>query len=426
VAVLIAATSFFVAVEFALVAVERDRVEAAAETGSRRARVAASLLPRLSFHLSGAQLGITITSLVLGFVAEPTVAEVIAPAVGDNRALAVVIALVLVTVVTMVVGELIPKGIAIARPVGTVLALASPMALYGTVFGPLIRFLNGAADRAVRKLGIEPREELQSVRTMEELELLIRSSGEEGTLERDAFELLTKTLRFANKTAADALVPRVDMEVLGRDATAADLAQASADTGFSRFPVVGEDLDDVVGVAHVKDVLRVAPGERATTPITSLVTDALVVPEGRDLESLLTDLRSRRQQLAVVADEHGGVAGIISIEDLLEEIVGDIEDEHDSIADRRHLSAARLATLPEGVFIVEGTTHLDDVTTATGLELPEGPYETLAGFILERLGHLPEPGERLEHDGWRLLVLEMDRHRIGGVRLERLPDEGDE
>ena len=356
---------------------------------------------------------------MLGFIAEPTVAEVIAPAVGDNQAIAVVLALVLVTVVTMVVGELIPKGIAIARPVGALLALGTPMRVYGTVFGPLIRFLNGAADRAVRKLGIEPREELQSVRTMEELELLIRSSGEEGTLERDAFELLTRTLRFANKTAADALVPRVDMEVLGRDATVADLAQASVDTGFSRFPVVGEDLDDVLGVAHVKDVLRIPPSERASTPITSLVTDALVVPEGRDLESLLTDLRAGRQQLAVVADEHGGVAGIISLEDLVEEIVGDIEDEHDSVAD-----IPRLAALPDGVFIVEGTTHLDDVAAATGLELPEGPYETLAGFILERLGHLPEPGERFDHDGWRLLVLEMDRHRIGGVRVERIEDRG--
>ncbi|HYD09386.1 MAG TPA: hemolysin family protein [Acidimicrobiales bacterium] len=411
---LIAATSFFVAVEFALVAVERDRVEAAAEAGSRRARIAASLLPRLSFHLSGAQLGITITSLVLGFVAEPAVAEVIAPAVGDNQALAVALALLLVTVFTMVVGELIPKGIAIARPVGTVLALATTMRVYGTVFGPLIRFLNGAADRAVRRLGIEPREELASVRTMEELELLIRSSGEQGTLERQAFELVTKTLRFANKTAADALVPRVDMEVLARDATVADLAEASVDTGFSRFPVVGEDLDDVLGVAHVKDVLRVAPADRATTSIASLVTDAMVVPEGRDLESLLTDLRARRQQLAIVADEHGGVAGLITLEDLLEEIVGDIEDEHDSVAD-----APRLATLPDGVFIVEGTTHLDDVQSATGLELPDGPYETLAGFLLERLGHLPVPGERVEHEGWRFLVLEMDRHRIAGVRVER-------
>jgi CBS domain containing-hemolysin-like protein len=320
------------------------------------------------------------------------------------------VALVLVTVVTMVVGELVPKGVAIARPLPTVLRVVGVLRTYGVVLGPLIRLLNGAADWAVRRVGLEPRDELRSVRTMEELELLIRSSGEEGTLEAEAFELLTRTIRFAHKTAADALVPRVDMRVLPRDATVADLVAASVESGFSRFPVIGDDLDDVLGIAHVKDALRIPPERRAATPLGELVIEALVVPEGVDLESLLTTMRERGSQMTIVADEYGGVAGIVTLEDLLEEIVGDIEDEHDQ-------PAPPVTVLAEGVHVLEGTTHLDDVAEATGLELPEGDYETLAGFILERLGHLPAPGEHVQHESWDLEVLEMDRRRIAAVRL---------
>jgi CBS domain containing-hemolysin-like protein len=385
-------------------------VDALAAEGDRRARSASGALGRLSFHLSATQLGVTIGSLALGFVAEPTVARALEGLVGSH-ALAVVAALVLVTMVTMVIGELIPKRVVISRPLRSLLVLAPPLRAYAVVFGPLIRLLNRSADWALRRLGIEPREELRSVRTLEELELLIRSSGEEGTLEPEAFELLTKTIRFAHKTAADALVPRVDMQVLPRDATVADLVGVSVSSGFSRIPIIGDGVDDVLGLAHVKDALRVEPDRRATTAVTDLVTDALVVPEGIDLESLLTTMRERGTQMAVVVDEHGGVDGIVTLEDLLEEIVGDIEDEHDVPA------TPSLTSLPHGVHVLEGRTHLDDVFEATGLRVPEGRYETLAGFILERLGHLPEPGERVAHEGWDLEVLEMDRHRVAAVRL---------
>lgn len=347
---------------------------------------------------------------MLGFVAEPTVADAIRGLV-PNHALSVIVALVLVTVVTMVIGELIPKRIVINRPLPSLLLVGTVLRFYAVLLGPLIRVLNRSADWTVRRFGIEPREELRSVRTLEELELLIRSSGEEGTLEPEAFELLTRTIRFAHKTAADALVPRVDMRVLSRDSSVADLVQLSVETGFSRVPVIGDDVDDVLGLAHVKDALRVEPERRASTAVTSLVTDALVVPEGIDLESLLTTMRERGTQMAVVADEHGGVEGIVTLEDLLEEIVGEIEDEHDLP------SSAPVTELPDGVHVLEGTTHLDDVFEAAGLRLPDGPYETLAGFILERLGHLPAPGERVVHDGWALEVLDMDRRRIAAVRL---------
>jgi CBS domain containing-hemolysin-like protein len=198
------------------------------------------------------------------------------------------------------------------------------------------------------------------------------------------------------------------MATIGRDATVADLASLALATGHSRFPIVGDDLDDVVGVVHAKDVLRVAPDERTRMPVVELASPATFIPEGRDLESLLTEMRAGGVQLAVVADEYGGVAGIVTLEDLLEEIVGEIEDEYDAVP--------VTSPLPSGSAVLDGSLHLDEVEEAVGLHLPEGPYETLAGFVLARLGHLPAVGERVRHDGWDLEVLEMDRRRIASVR----------
>lgn len=417
VAVLVVATSFFVAAEFALVAVDRDRVESLAERGDRRARVARSALRRLSFNLSGAQLGITVTSLVLGFIAEPTVAEVLKPLFGfvpsgARAGVAVGVALVMVTILTMVVGELIPKGVAVSKPLESALALAAPIRVYSTLFGPLIKVLNAAADWSVRHLGIEPRDELRSVRTIEELELLIESSGEEGTLDPEAFNLLARTIRFGNKTAADALVPRVDMVSIPASATVADLAALAVRSGHSRFPIIGGDSDDVVGIVHAKDVLLIQADERATSPVTAIAREPLFVPEGRTLQSLLTEIRNGTKPLAVVLDEYGGVAGVVSLEDILEEIVGDIEDEHDP-------APPLTQSLPEGTLVVEGSLHPDEVREVIGFEVPEGPYETLAGYLLSRLGHIPVPGERVSAAGWIFEVLAMDRRRIASVRVTK-------
>jgi CBS domain containing-hemolysin-like protein len=418
------ANGFFVAVEFALVAVDRDRVRIDAGAGMRRARATDAALRRLSFNLSGAQLGITITSLVIGFIAEPTVARVLEPVVGEvvgeRRALGVsiVLALVLATVVQMVMGELIPKTYAIAKPRPTAYALAGPMLVYSSVAGPLIRFLNGAANWTVRRMGIEPKEELSSVRSLEELELLIRSSGEEGVLEPEALTLLTRSIRFGDKVAADALVPRVSVEAVTVEDTVAELAARSVATGHSRFPVVGVDLDDVRGVVHVKDVYRVPYEARAATPITEIAGEAFVVPETRALDDLLAELRRVGTHLAVVVDEHGGTAGVITLEDLLEEIVGEIDDEHDP---PRFTAVQR-----PGEWVLDGTYHPDEVYDVCGFQIPEGEYETLAGFILWALGRIPSEGERVLHEGWVLEVLAMDRLRISRVRLLRPgPDGGD-
>ena len=418
---LILATGFFVAVEFALVAVDRTRVDADAAAGSRRARSTASALRRLSFHLSGAQLGITVTSLVVGFIAEPTVAQALEPLIGHVVAerrvhgVAVGAALVLATLVSMVVGELIPKSVAIAKPRVVAYALVPPMVLMSRLLGPVISFLNGAANATVRRLGIEPREELTSVRSLEELELLIRSSGEEGTLEGSALTMLTRAIRFGTKDAADALVPRRAVELVRIDDTVTALAALAVATGHSRFPAVGVDLDDVRGVVHVKDVYRVPFADRGSTLVAELMVPPFVVPETRKLGDLLVDLRAVGTHLAVVVDEHGGTAGIITLEDVLEEIVGEIDDEHDRPSPRL------TALVRPGTWRLDGSLHPDELFDACGFVVPDGDYETLAGFVLDRLGRIPDVGDGFEHEGWKIEVVALEGRRVATIELRRNP-----
>ncbi len=412
------------AAEFALVAVDRDRIEVLAAQGNRRARLALRGLERLSFNLSGAQLGITASSLVLGFVAEPAVAVLLDPLIGalpfvpEQASLGVSIALALglATVVQMVLGELVPKNWAIARPLGASLLVAAPLRAYTLVAGPLIALFNAAANATCRRLGIEPREELTSVRTLQELELLVQSSGREGTLDPESLALLTRTFRFAHKTADEAMVPRVSVTAIRPEQSVAELAALAVETGYSRFPVYRDELDDIVGVVLAKDVFRVPAAERSSTPVARIMKDALAIPETRDLESLLVDMRSRGTQLAVVVDEYGGTAGIITLEDVLEEIVGEIHDEHDPVPE-----AGLTAALPAGTWVLDGTLHLDEVLDLTGLEIPDGDYETLAGFVLALLGRIPEEGEQAAWQGWTLEVLARDRLRIATVRVTAPP-----
>ena len=410
---LVLVTAFFVALEFSLVAIDRSRVEQLAAEGDRRSRIVIGLLRHLTFQLSGAQLGITAASVVLGFVAEPTVAAAIEPLVG--RSPSIVLGLVLATVFQMVLGELVPKSFAIARAEATARNLARPATVYGKLFGPVIRLFNAAANGLVRRFGVEPIEELVAVRSLEELEHLIKSSGEGGALAPDAYTLMRRTLRFNEKTAADALVPRVDVKWIHADDPVAALVRLAVEFGFSRFPVCGIDLDDPVGVAHVKDVYRLPFEERASTPVSAIAGPPFVVPETAHLGDLLDDFRAHGNHLAVVVDEYGGTAGILTLEDVLEELVGEIDDEYDP-------APPRLSTvLPAGVYGLPGTLHLDEVAEACGLQLPEGPYETLAGFVLTELGRIPEVGDAVEHEGWHIEVAEMDRRRVAAVRL-RAPE----
>lgn len=358
-------------------------------------------------------------------MAEPTIAQAIRPGleplVGETgaRGVSIGLALAIATVAQMVLGELIPKTYAISRPLRSALVVAPPMRVYSVVFGPVIRMLNGAADWTVRRLGIEPTEELSSVRSMSELELLFASSAEMGTLDRKASRLLRRSIRFGRKTAADVLVPRIAIETVQVDETADDLVRRSRHTGYSRFPVYGADVDDIRGVVHIKQVHPIPLPDRATTTVGELMNPAVVVPETRELADLLVDIQHSRSHLVVVVDEYGGTEGIVTLEDLVEEIVGDIADEYDRPTDLTVVEQP-------GEYLLGGTLHLDEVYDVCGLEVPEGGYETLAGFVLDRLGHVPDgPGDSVVHDGWRLEVEEMDRLRIATVRVTRIGTPGD-
>ncbi|MBT5581742.1 MAG: HlyC/CorC family transporter [Acidimicrobiaceae bacterium] len=413
---LVSANAGFVAAEFALVAVDRTRVEERASQGSRRARQTQRLLSRLSYHLSGAQLGITITSLLLGFLAEPAIASLLEPVLegifGEApAAVSIGLALLIATFTQMVFGELIPKSLATSKPLEASFVLARPTAVYGILARPVVVLLDGLAARITRRLGVEPKEELESIPGRDELEHLIRSSGEEGTLDAGEVELLTRSIRLADKSADDAMVPRVSVASLDASGTVDDLVELAVVTGHSRFPVIGDDLDDILGFVHVKAVHSVPVDRRSTTMVKELMAPVLAVPEARDLDELLIDLRQGGSQLAVVIDEHGGTAGIITLEDILEEIVGEIDDEYDSAPAMLTRVEARGST------VIQASLHPDEVRSATGFDMPEGEYETLAGLVLDRLGKIPVPGDMCRVRGWRLEVVAMDRLRVASVRI---------
>lgn len=420
---LIIANGFFVAAEFALVAVDRAKVDHDAETGRRRARIAKGLLGHLSFHLSGAQLGITVTSLLIGLLAEPAIAELLHPALepflgsAGVTGVSLAIAIFLATVVQMIVGELVPKGLAIARPETTVYYLGPLVRVYGIVFGPLIRILNGAANRTVRLMGVEPTEELSHVRTLSEMQILVSASTQGGAIDDSASKLLTRSIRFEGKSAEDVLVPRTAVTALKSSDNVDALVEASVTTGHSRFLVYGEDLDDIVGTVHVRSVHGVPRERRATTLVSTLMRPMFELPESRDLADVLLDLRRANTHMAVVVDEYGGTAGIITLEDILEEIVGEIGDEHDRRTPSTSVPGRRNEwSLPGGL-------HPDEVAEQIGCVIPEGEYETFAGFLLDQLGHLPLVGETVAWEGWSFEISEMDRRRIAQVTARRLLDD---
>ena len=407
--VLLVANAFFVAAEFSLVAVERARIDAASEAGEKSARRVRRLQESLTRHLSGAQFGITLAALLLGFVAEPTVARILS---GDAHATGASVALAIgtATVLHLVVAEQVPKYVALAIPERTALALAPAIIAYGVATRLLVDLLNRTANAIVRLLGVEPKGQIQASRTLDELEDLIETSADDGSIDPDEATLLRRSIRFADKTAADALVPRVAIEAIQRDEPANALVQLSLNSGHSRFPVYGVDLDDIVGVVHVKSLYGRPAAERGQVPVADLMHEVLAVPETRELEDVLADMRVRRNQLAVVVDEHGGTAGIITLEDILEEILGEIGDETDRVEVRTRSEA-------QGSTVVSGRLNLDEVEEATGFRVPEGPYETLAGFVVARMGYLPEVSDMVVFDGWRIEVVAVDGHRVATLRV---------
>ena len=417
VAVLIALNGYFVAAEFAYVAARRTHLEEAAEGGDRPARRAVEVLRRLSFMLSGAQLGITATSLLVGFVAEPTLGRALQPllallGVPDAAVVGVALTLGLLfaTAVQMVVGELAPKNLAIARAEPFARALAASTLLYLKVAGPVIRLFDGASNGLLRLLRIQPVEELEGGVDPDELEHIIAQSSRQGGLSASQTALLGRALDFRELRAGDAMAPRTHVTAIDVDATCDDLRALFRESGHSRFLVVGDGLDDVRGVVQVKDVLGVPPAARPNRSITTLMTEPLAVPESAPLPQLLGELRDAHTQLALVIDEFGGTAGVVTLEDIVEELVGEIRDEHDP---------AEPAALPlaGGAFLVPGRWRLDETERDTGVRLPEGDYDTLSGLLMAALGRMPAVGDEITLPTASLRVVALDGHAVGRVVL---------
>lgn len=424
---LIAANGWFVLGEFALVAARRPQLEELARAGDRKAASALGVLERLSFALSGAQLGITVTSLLVGFIAEPVFSRAVAPLIGvlglpaeRTAPIAIGVGLVLATSAQMIFGELAPKNLGIARPEMFARGVARGVRLYLAVAGPIISVFDGASNALLRAVGIEPVEELSGGVSSEELELIIAESGRGGVLSSAQTLLLGRVLDFRTLRAAEVMVPRPQVVALAATATCADLQRIAVESGHSRFPVTAhDDLDDVMGVVVAKSVLGVPPTERAQRPISSLVVGAHVVPESATLDTLLSELRRSHATLAIVVDEYGGTAGVVTLEDIVEELVGSIRDEYDP-------EEPQVQALPSGAFLVPASWRPDEVLRATDLELPQGDYETVSGLVMDRLGRVPSAGDTVELPGVRVQVVAMDGHAVDRVRLvpvEPLPEE---
>nr|WP_203718820.1 hemolysin family protein [Asanoa siamensis] len=419
---LTAANAFFVAAEFGLVTVDRAEIDRRATGGDKRAGTVRKALHSLSFQLSGAQLGITIAALLTGYTAEPALAKLFRPVIEplaheSTRTVTTILALALATLLSMLFGELIPKNAALARPMSAVLATVVPLRMFSATFRWLIAVLNTSANWVVRRLGIEPQEELASARSPEELGLLAAISARAGALPNDTAMLLQRTIRFGDKRAAEAMTPRVDVVALRGTATVAELLEAARQTGRTRFPVYEDTLDLVTGVAAVPDALGVPPARRATTTVTAVAREPVYVPESLDLDGVLAALRAADADLAIVVDEYGGTDGVVTVEDLVEELVGEIADEFDVEAVEE--TGAVELTVPGGerTFLVDGVLRADELAELTGFRLPEGPYETLAGFLMAQLGHIPLAGETVRDAGWEFTIVEVERHRIEQVRV---------
>jgi CBS domain containing-hemolysin-like protein len=416
-AALLAVNAFFVAAEFALLAARRSRIEQLAAAGDARAVQALRGIRELSVMLAGAQLGITMASLGLGAVAEPALAhgfelllEPVAVPAGVRHTIAFTVALTIVVFLHMVVGEMAPKSWAIANPERSALVLARPFRAFALLVRPVIRALNAMANGVVRLCGVEPQDELAQAHRPSELLLLVEESAEQGTLEAEQSTLLARALDLPDLDAQGVMVPRADVVAVPADADVAAIERAARDSGRSRLPVYRGDLDDVVGIVHVKDVLGVPPERRESTTAADLATPAMITPESRPVEDLMLDMRQQRQHVAMVVDEHGSITGLVALEDLLEELIGEFEDE----SDRRVRSLARQT---DGALFVPGVLRPDELEDRMGVALPAGEWETVAGYVIAQLGRLPSVGDAVDADGARLEVATMEGHRVVELRV---------
>ncbi|MFD5215817.1 hemolysin family protein [Microbacterium sp. NPDC058345] len=409
-------TGLFVASEFALVNLDRAELEARQARGESRLSLTIRALKITSTHLSSAQLGITLTTLLTGYTMEPAISTMLAPLLeawglpdAASTAISVTVAMVIATVLSMIFGELVPKNFALAVPRATAKLVIPFQTAFTAVFKPAIVLLNGSANAVLRAMGVEPKEELSGARTAEELSSLVRRSASEGVLEMDTASLLDRSLTFARLTAGDIMTARPSMHAISVGDSADDVIQLARRTGHSRFPVYDDDFDDITGVVHVKAAVSVPREKRGEVPVGALSTEPLRVPETLHLDALVAELRAKGYQVAIVVDEYGGTAGIVTLEDLIEEIVGEVSDEHDR-------SRAGIVRRVDSITF-PGELRPDELRSRTGIEVPEGDvYDTIGGYVMSLLERVPAAGDEVRVDAGTLQVVRMDGRRVDRIR----------
>jgi len=421
---LILGTGFFVAVEFSLVALDQASVQRAVDDGDKAAEPLLHCLKSLSTQLSSCQLGITLTTLLTGFLMEPSLGALLAgpldalgvpPAAAATAAL--ITAMAVATLLSMLIGELVPKNMAIAKAFEVGKAVARPQLVFTAIFKPAILVLNGVANKVLNLFGMEAKEEISGARSPAELASLVRRSAAMGTLDEGTARFVARTLSFGERTAADVMTPRMRVETIESEQSVADIIDAARRTGYSRFPVIGDSPDNILGVVHLKKAVSIPFRKRAAIEAGAIMTDVLRVPETVHLDALILELREGNLQMAVVQDEYGGTAGVATLEDLVEEIVGEVSDEHDR-------TKPGILQAASGDWYFPGLMRPDEVTERIGpLNVPdEAAYETVGGFMMAELGRIARLGDTVPVEGGTLVVDRLERRRIDRIRFVPAPD----
>lgn len=428
---LVLACGLFVAAEFAFVTVDRSRVERLAASGDRRATGVLAALRTLSTQLSGAQIGITITNLAIGFLAEPAVADLLRPPLSEVgiegtllTTISLVLAISIATIVTMLFGELVPKNLAIAKPVGTARRVQAGQRAFTKLMHYPILLTNGTANFILKRfLKIEPQEELASARSVDELLSVVKHSARRGTLAKDTAVLLERSLEFGERHASDVMTPRVKLTVVRADDPVQAVIEAVKKSGFSRFPVIDKEIDNIVGMIHVKNAVAIPFSYRKVTSIRDNMQPVVFAPSSIELDDLIERMRDENTEAVVTIDEFGGVDGLVTLEDLIEELVGEVKDEHDE-------AGIAIKQLKNKVWAVSGLLRPDEISQVIGLTLPEDEeFETIGGLVLDQWEDVPRAGDEvlvnaLDRKGGqqtvRLKVMSMDGRRVDRIEITLL------
>lgn len=422
---LVIGTGLFVASEFAIINLDRVELESRRASGEKGLDLSIRAVATTATQLSSAQLGITLTVLLTGFVTEPALSRILEPNLTglglspDGISIfATILAMLIATVASFLLGELVPKNMALSSPKRVLRAVAPFQLGFTFVFKFLILFLNNNGNWILRRFGIEPKEELSVARSAEELTSLVRRSATLGTLESDTAKLLEKTLSMTSLLASDIMTPRPQMHTIEREQSAQDLVRLAKETGNSRFPVLGEDSDDIIGVAHLKQAVAIPLDRRAQVPVTAIMVEPVRVPETMPLDRLILTLRGKGLQFGVVVDEYGGTAGIVTLEDAVEELIGELADEHDR-------TKAHIVQYSDGSASFSGLARPSELREI-GLNIADDEdYDTIAGFVMSELGKIPQDGDVVELPTGELKVIRMDGRRVDRIKYQPGGDDND-